>query len=249
MKMRCNRNYFGATLALFAVLGIASLSVLRVNAQAKPGTQTNNNGLIAIDVLLEPNQAMLDKANASNALLRGNYAAGYALDATHAPHVTMLQRYVRVKDLDAVKAALTKLFATERPTELKLKSTGYQYTVWQGVAVTILVVERTPELMALQQKVASVMAPFPASGGTAAAFIDTPSKAEIVGYVEQFVPKSSGEHYFPHVTVGVANEDFVKKLKAAPFEPFTFAPRGVGIYQLGNFGTASKKLWEYQPAP
>ncbi|HTQ96716.1 MAG TPA: HAD family hydrolase, partial [Candidatus Acidoferrum sp.] len=62
-------------------------------------------------------------------------------------------------------------------------------------------------------------------------------------------PKSSGEHYFPHVTLGVAHEEFVKQLKAAPFDAFTFGARGVAIYQLGNFGTASKKLWEYQEKP
>jgi len=209
----------------------------------------SSDGLIAIDVLLEPDQKMVEKADVSNARLRADYSAGYALDATHAPHITMLQRYVRVKDLDAVASALTKVFATERPTELQLKAKGYEYTVWSGVAVTIFVVERTPELMRLQQKVADTVAPFSVSGGTSAAFIDTPSNSEIVGYVEQFVPKSSGEHYFPHVTLGVAHEDFVKQLKAEPFEAFTFQPRGVAIYQLGNFGTASKKIWEYQAQP
>ena len=209
----------------------------------------SSDGLIAIDVLLEPDQKMVEKADVSNARLRADYSAGYALDATHAPHITMLQRYVRVKDLDAVASALTKVFATERPTELQLKAKGYEYTVWSGVAVTIFVVERTPELMRLQQKVADTVAPFSVSGGTSAAFIDTPSNSEIVGYVEQFVPKSSGEHYFPHVTLGVAHEDFVKQLKAEPFGAFTFQPRGVAIYQLGNFGTASKKIWEYQAQP
>ena len=48
---------------------------------------------------------MVAKANALNARLRGNYPAGYVLDATHAPHVTLLQRFVRAKDLDAVTAA------------------------------------------------------------------------------------------------------------------------------------------------
>jgi phosphoserine phosphatase len=224
------------------------LTAYRITGKQESAVQNHDN-LIAIDVLLEPDQTMLDKANASNARLREDYSAGYALDATHAPHVTMLQRYVRVKDLGAVTTALTKLFATERPTDLQLKAKGYEDTIWSGVAVTIFVVERTPELMRLQQKVSDTVAPFSLSGGTAAAFIDTPSDSEIVGYVEQFVPKSSGEHYFPHVTLGIAHEDFVKQLKAEPFEPFTFGAKGVGMYQLGNFGTASKKVWEYQPQP
>jgi hypothetical protein len=66
-----------------------------------------------------------------------------------------------------------------------------------------------------------------------------------VNYVEKFVPNSSGKKYNPHVTIGVAHEDFVKRLKAEPFETFSFKPAAVAIYQLGNFGTAQKKLWEW----
>jgi len=250
--MKRNILTFLLVFALASVLMqqvIAQVSTNQTSGKQESAVQSTDDNLIAIDVLLEPDQTMIDKAKASNARLRGDYSAGYALDATHAPHVTMLQRYVRVKDLDALTTALTKVFATERPTELQLKAKGYEYTVWSGVAVTIFVVERTPELMRLQQKVSDTVAPFSVSSGTSAAFIDTPSNSEIVGYVEQFVPKSSGEHYFPHVTLGVAHEDFVKQMKAAPFEAFSFGPKGVAIYQLGNFGTASKKLWEYQAKP
>ncbi|MBZ5537936.1 MAG: haloacid dehalogenase-like hydrolase [Acidobacteriia bacterium] len=98
--------------------------------------------------------------------------------------------------------------------------------------------------MRLHQKVIEALTPFSVSGGGEAAFIDTPSNAEIIGYVETFVPKSSGAYYVPHVTAGVAAEPFVKKLKAEPFETFTFKANDVAIYQLGNFGTASKKLWQ-----
>jgi hypothetical protein len=30
-----------------------------------------------------------------------------------------------------------------------------------------------------------------------------------------------------------------------PFEPFTFSPAGAAVYQLGQFGTAAKKLEEW----
>jgi hypothetical protein len=29
---------------------------------------------------------------------------------------------------------------------------------------------------------------------------------------------------------------------AEPFDPFTFSPAGAAVYQLGQFGTAAKKL-------
>jgi hypothetical protein len=32
--------------------------------------------------------------------------------------------------------------------------------------------------------------------------------------------------------------------RAEPFKDITFEPVGIAIYQLGNFGTAAKKLWQ-----
>jgi 2'-5' RNA ligase superfamily protein len=229
---------------------VAVASVLLVAALALPSAATERTTaaaggkVIAIDVLLEPDQTMTARAIALNTRLRGNYAAGYSLDATHAPHVTLLQRFVRAQDFHAVTAAIATVLATERPTDLQLKANGLDYTMWSGVAVTIVTVERTPGLMRLQQHVTDAVGRFSVNGGTAAAFIDTPPDAEIVGYVETFVPNASGANYFPHVTAGVATEAFVKQLKVEPFEAFTFKPSGVAIYQLGNYGTASKKLWQ-----
>jgi hypothetical protein len=202
--------------------------------------------VIAVDILLKPDQVMIGKARAVNDRLRENFPAGYELDASHAPHVTLLQRFVRAKDFDAVTAAITKVIVAERPTELRLKTKGYDYVVWGGHAVTAIIVERTPDLMRLHQKVIDAVAPFSVSGATGAPFVGTGINPETIGWVETFIPKSSGSNYVPHVTAGVANEDFVKRMKAEPYETFTFMAEGVAIYQLGNFGTAAKSLWQNQ---
>jgi hypothetical protein len=181
-----------------------------------------------------------------NARLRGNLPSGYTLDATHAPHVTLLQRFVRVKDFEAVTDAVAKVMNAERPTQLQLKTQEYGYVMWGGVAVTVFVVARTPELMRLDEKVIDAVEPFSVNGGAAAAFVGTGINADTIGWVEDFVPKSSGANYVPHVTLGIAKEDFAKELKAEPFDSFTFMPVGVAIYHIGNFGTAAKKLWQYQ---
>ena len=94
--------------ALFAMILVAGSAGPRAG-----GSLATSDGIIAIDVLLQPDQTMLSRANALNARLRGNYPGGYALDATHAPHVTLLQRFVRTKDLDAVAAAVTKVASGE----------------------------------------------------------------------------------------------------------------------------------------
>jgi hypothetical protein len=88
--------------------------------------------------------------------------------------------------------------------------------------------------------------PFIASDGTAAAFVTTPQDPDIVAplipYVANFVPEHSGDHYVPHVTIGVGTPDFLNTMVAAPFDTFTFSPVGASIYHLGNYGTAMKKL-------
>jgi 2'-5' RNA ligase superfamily len=239
---------FASIAVLGFVLALEGQPTVHANSsshsRAGEAMQSSDDALIAIDVLLEPDQTMVGRSRALNARLRGNYPAGYELDATHAPHVTLLQRFVRAKDIDAVTAALTKVLAAERPTALTLNTKGIDYVMWGGVAVTVFVVERTPELMRLHQKVIDAVAPFSRGGGNAAAFAGGDANVETIGWVETFVPKSAGENYLPHVTAGVASEAFVKQLKAAPYEAFPFKPADVAVYQLGNFGTASKKLWQ-----
>ena len=56
----------------------------------------------AIDILLEPDAAMLRHAEANNARLLKVYPQGFALDATHRPHITLVQRFVRTADLEKV---------------------------------------------------------------------------------------------------------------------------------------------------
>jgi len=59
------------------------------------------------------------------------------------------------------------------------------------------------------------------------------------------VPKASGEHFDPHVTTGIAPRDYLDKMLAEPFESFPFSSAGAAVYQLGQFGTAAKKLHEW----
>ena len=42
-----------------------------------------------------------------------------------------------LKDLYEVTSVLTMVFSVERPTELRLKATGYDYVIWAGHAVTV----------------------------------------------------------------------------------------------------------------
>ena len=69
--------------------------------------------------------------------------------------------------------------------------------------------------------------------------------ALLIGYVSTFVPKQTGDQFSPHVSTGVAPRDYLDKMLAEPFAPFTFSSAGAAVYQLGPFGTAAKKLKEW----
>jgi hypothetical protein len=85
------------------------------------------NPITAIDILLEPDATMIQHAQADNARLLQNFPKGYSLGGEHAPHVSMLQRYVYTADLDKTFAAAATVFAKEDPTSWKLKAFKYYY--------------------------------------------------------------------------------------------------------------------------
>lgn len=207
----------------------------------------------AIDVLLAPDDAMIDRAKAANARLRADYPMGFELDATHAAHITVIQRFVRTSDLHKVNAALATVLKDENPTAWELKATGYYDIPVEKLGVAGIVIEPTKDLLRFQQKVIDAIAPFSVEKGTAEAFAQRPDGKSIdqvqplIDYVASFVPKSSGKNYNPHVTVGLGTRDFLDTMKAEPFEPFTFKSRSVDVHQLGEFGTAQKLLWTSAP--
>jgi len=221
-----------------ALIGIAPLLVSASLAQQNPVT--------AIDIALEPDATMLQHAQADNARLLKGFPKGFALDATHNPHVTMLQQFVRTADLEKVYAALDKVFATEKPTSWKLKAFKYYYIPLPPVGLAGIVVEPTEDLLRLQQKIIDAVTPYTEKTGTPAAFMSTEDGKDIQGsllnYVADFVTIAAGKKFNPHVTIGVGTETYLNDMLAAPFDAFTFSPAGASVYQLGSFGTARKEL-------
>ena len=204
------------------------------------------NTVIAIDTLLIPDQTMISHANQANDRLRKVFPKGFALDATHHPHISTLQRYVPTADLEKVYATVGKALASEPFTSWKLRAFKYYYIPAGEIGLAGIVIEPTDNLLRLQQKIIDAVAPFTVKVGTAAAFVSTEDGRDIqpalIEYVADFVPKSSGKNFDPHVTVGVATQEYLKKMLAEPFEAFTFSPISAAVYHLGSFGTAQKKL-------
>jgi hypothetical protein len=220
---------------------------------AQPLKAQKPNPVTAIDILLEPDATMIKNAQAANERLLKVFPKGFALGKTHQPHISCLQRYVKTADLDKVYEAVGKVLAEEKPTTWKLKAYKYYYLPWEGIGLAGIVIEPTDDLIRYQQKLIDAVTPFTVETGTAAAFVTTKENPEInqptIDYVTTFVPHETGKKYNPHVTIGLASEDYLKKMLAEKFEAFTFSLAGASVYHLGNFGTAQEKLksWKLKP--
>lgn len=221
------------------------------SAWAQQASAAGQNDVTAIDILLDPDATMIQHATAANAQLLKNYPKGFTLGGVHAPHITMLQRFVKTADLPKVYAAADRVIAKANPTSWKLTAFKYDHIGEakignQTLGVGNILIQPTPDLLRLQLELADAIKPFEAPTGTAAAFVTTPQaphiSEDLIHYVSVFVPDHSGDHYVPHVSIGVGTIDFLTTFSSAPFDDFTFSPAGASVYHMGEYGTAMKKL-------
>jgi hypothetical protein len=208
--------------------------------------------ITAVDVVLEPGATMIQQAQAANAALLKNFPKGYALDDEHAPHISVMGGYVYTASLDRLFTAAATVLASEKVTSWKLKAFKYYYIPLKEIGLGGILVEPTVDMIRLQKELIDAAAPFmaPANSGTAAAFATTPNDPEInqptIDAVATYLSGHTGEHYSPHVTIGVGTRDYLDALLAAPCPTFTFSVVGVSAYQFGNFGTAAKRLHSFK---
>ena len=209
--------------------------------------------ITAIDILLEPDAAMLRHAEDNNARLLAVDPKGFALDDAHRPHITMLQTFVRTADLDRVYEAAGKVLARAQVNTMKLEAYKYYYAPAGSQGIAGICARPSAQILALQADLLAAVKPFVVGTGPIGAFTaaheDPANDAALIQYVSTFVPKMSGENFNPHVSTGVAPRDYLDKMLAEPFEPFPFSPARAAVYQLGPFGTAAKELkgWDLKP--
>jgi len=205
--------------------------------------------LVAVNVLLEPDERTLERARALNSTLRGSFPAGFAFDDSHQAHVTVLQRYVRTGSLGSLFEAVGDVIAQGGLSGLRLRALGLvsaELGTPPGTVLASVRLESAPALAALQEALVEAVAAFTGHGGSPAAFFVSEGEpgvnAATVAYVEEFVPAGVAERYGPHISVGVGAKERVAELQARPFEAFEVAPVAAAVFQLGDLGTARRRL-------
>jgi 2'-5' RNA ligase superfamily len=208
--------------------------------------QAKESEITAIDIALKPDAVMYQHAQLANAELLKDYPQGFSLDASHNPHITLLQRYVKTADLKSVYDAASQVVRKEKPTDWKLEAFKYYYGKSGKTGLAGIVVKPTPDLVRLQKELIEAVAPYAIPSGDASAFVTTAEDPDIgkftMEFVSAYVERASGEKFNPHVTTGIGTVATLDKLLAQPFNPFSFSPAGVCVYHLGNHGTARALL-------
>jgi hypothetical protein len=241
-KRQSHHSLKGAIACALAILALGAGS-----ATTQAAATADKDSVTAIDILLHPDATMIQHAEAVNTRLRGVFPEGFALDASHRPHISMFQCFVPTAQLKKVYAAADKVLASANVTALKLKAVKYYYIPDKSLGLSGIVAEPTPELIKLQQDLIAAVSPFTVKTATSAAFVtgnDPVINPLLIKYVEVFATEHAGEHFLPHVTTGLAPKEYLDKMLAEPFESFTFSPAGAAVYHLGHYGTAAKELKE-----
>ena len=187
----------------------------------------------AVNILIEPDEATRARARELNARLRLTMPEGFGLDATHVPHITVLQRYVRTPELEQALDAVDAVVAGADLSTLTLHASAIAHAEWEtpGTGMASLMLGREPRLLDTAGPAdRRSSAPFAAPGGTAAAFVTDAEEpginATTIGYVARFVPDHCASHYEAHLSIGMARRRDLEALEAEPFEPFDVQGRG-----------------------
>ena len=195
---------------------------------------------------------MLAQAESNNARLRKAFPDGFALDAEHRPHITLLQRFVAANDLESVYGAAGDVIRKANVTSMELHAVRYGYTPGPGMGIAGIWVKLTSELSKLQMDVVAATTPFMVASATIDAFTAghaNPSfDAALIDYVSGFVANGVGASFDPHVSTGVASINYLDRMLTEPFPPFAFASASAAVYQLGPFGTAARPLKRWDAA-
>jgi hypothetical protein len=205
------------------------------------------SGLTAIDILVNPDEATLEHARSWNVRMRESLPDGFHLDATHQPHITTLQRYVRTGDLDGVFEAVATTLEGTDTAALGYQAVAIRHAPWgvPGQGLAAILIRPSPAVITFQAALLAAITPYVGTGGTADAFVTDPGEQltqSTFDWVEGYVPAQIGDGYTPHITVGFATDEELERIEALPFAAFAVEPLSLAVYQLGNNGTARRLL-------
>jgi len=190
---------------------------------------------IAVDVVLLPSEAMMDRAIEANRELLKQSGGEIVLDKENClPHISLAMGCIDEKDIDDIGRILHRIAGKCSLEQLKV--TGVHIgTNSVGEKVSALKIERTEALQTLHEEVSEKLEPY-FSYDVSADMVYGPKASEsALLWVRNYRERASFENFFPHITIGYGEiGDFSI--------PMDFNASKLALCHLGNHCTCRKVL-------
>lgn len=188
--------------------------------------------LLALDVALLPPPRVNQLAIDLSAALPRDQSHGLRLDATHLPHITLTQFFLREDELEVACDKIDETLRGVRPLHLTITGGAKSSTS------VSLAIENTPELQQLHERLMEALRGIERPGGSPHAFAGRNARVGDVLWVSSYRLKSSFGKFWPHITLGHAEH-------APEVAPLSFQASQIAACHLGRFCSCHvvKRLW------
>jgi len=191
--------------------------------------------VIAVDVVLLPEETMMDYAITANAGLVKRFGGEIVLNKKDClPHISLTMGCVNQDDVTKIGESLKPLAAIA-PRQLKLVDIQ-KTTSFSGKIVSVLRVERSNQLQNLHEKVCDAVKPFFTYDVTKEMIARGQAGTSTLQWIKNYPVKSSYSNFYPHITIGYGDLPD-REL------PADFAVSRLAMCHLGNHCTCTKILW------
>jgi 2'-5' RNA ligase len=190
----------------------------------------------AVDVVLLPEEAMMDRAIEENAKLVAKFGSEIVLDKSNClPHISLAMGCINEADVVEIEKVFNKI-AEERPVG-KLKVCGIFTSVnAKGENVSVYVIEKTEQLQLLHEDVMERLHRYFSYDVTKEMIYGETNVAEsTLLWIKKYHKRSSFANYLPHITIGYG---WTKGL----LSPIEFKASKLALCHLGNHCTCRKIL-------
>jgi len=193
-------------------------------------------GRSAVDVVLLPDKAMMDRAIEINRRLITDGRPEIVLSKEDClPHISLAMGCINDADVNAIQERLEDLAG--RTTVRQLRIVGVTSSInSRGATTSILEVEKTEELQALHEQVMKEMMPLFGPEVTEAMIYDNVVSGTTLDWIRTYPEKASYERFSPHMTLGYG------QVPPGLSFPIPFRVTRLALCHLGNHCTCRKVL-------
>ena len=192
-------------------------------------------GRKAVDVVLLPTEAIMDRAIEVNAELVEKFGKKIALNKENClPHISLAMGCVNERDIAAIGKILQTIAKECSLGDLRvvdIRTTANS----AGEKVSVFEVEKTRELQLLHEKIVEKLTLYLSCDVTGDMVYGTEVDELTLHWIKNYPKKSSFANFLPHITIGYGEiNDFSFPIK--------FAASKLALCHLGNHCTCRKIL-------